>query len=115
MFSDAHDYNCECKKPDNHTCECKKPDIRDELMKMSLEDLTDFIEYSQKVMETRKRELYDKARMDFIKAYLIPHISPLKMKTRAKLKLTFMSILTSILMRHNNISICAKWRKTLLI
>ena len=70
MFSDAHDYNCECKKPDNHTCECKKPDIRDELMKMSLEDLTDFIEYSQKVMETRKRELHDKARMDFIKAYL---------------------------------------------
>ena len=70
MFSDAHDYNCECKKPDNHTCECKKPDIRDELMKMSLEELTDFIEYSQKVMETRKRELYDKARMDFIKAYL---------------------------------------------
>lgn len=59
--------------PDNYTyetCECKKSDIRDELMKMSLEDLTNFIEYSQKVMETRKRELYDKARMDFIKAYL---------------------------------------------
>lgn len=56
--------------PPIHECECKKPDIRDELMKMSLEDLTDFIEYSQKVMETRKRELYDKARMDFIKAYL---------------------------------------------
>ena len=53
-----------------HECECKKLDIRDELMKMSLEDLTDFIEYSQKVMETRKRELYDKARMEFIKAYL---------------------------------------------
>ena len=53
-----------------HECECKKPDIRDELMKMSLEELTDFIEYSQKVMETRKRELYDKARMEFIKAYL---------------------------------------------
>lgn len=56
--------------PPIHECECKKLDIRDELMKMSLEDLTDFIEYSQKVMETRKRELYDKARMDFIKAYL---------------------------------------------
>ena len=56
--------------PPIHECECKKPDIRDELMKMSLEELTDFIEYSQKVMETRKRELYDKARMDFIKAYL---------------------------------------------
>ena len=53
-----------------HECECKKPDIRDELMKMSLEELTDFIEYSQKIMETRQRELYDKARMDFIKAYL---------------------------------------------
>ena len=56
--------------PPIHECECKKPDIRDELMKRSLEDLTDFIEYSQKIMETRKRELYDKARMDFIKAYL---------------------------------------------
>jgi hypothetical protein len=56
--------------PPIHECECKKPDIRDELMKMSLEDLTDFIEYSQKIMETRKRELYDKARMEFIKAYL---------------------------------------------
>ena len=56
--------------PPIHECECKKPDIRDELMKMSLEDLTDFIEYSQKVMETKKRELYDKARMEFIKAYL---------------------------------------------
>lgn len=56
--------------PPIHECECKKPDIRDELMKMSLEELTDFIEYSQKVMETRKRELYDKARMEFIKAYL---------------------------------------------
>lgn len=56
--------------PPIHECECKKPDIRDELMKMSLEELTDFIEYSQKIMETRKRELYDKARMDFIKAYL---------------------------------------------
>lgn len=56
--------------PTGHECECKKLDIRDELMKMSLEELTDFIEYSQKVMETRKRELYDKARMDFIKAYL---------------------------------------------
>lgn len=55
--------------PPIHECECKKPDIRDELMKMSLEELTDFIEYSQKVMETRKREL-DKARMEFIKAYL---------------------------------------------
>lgn len=55
--------------PPIHECECKKLDIRDELMKMSLEDLTDFIEYSQKVMETRKRELYDKARMEFIKAY----------------------------------------------
>lgn len=54
---------------DNRSCECKKPDIRNELMKMSLEDLTDFIEYSQKIMETRKRELYDKARMEFIKAY----------------------------------------------
>lgn len=54
----------------DHQCEYKKLDIRDELMKMSLEDLTDFIEYSQKIMETRKRELYDKARMDFIKAYL---------------------------------------------
>ena len=56
--------------PPIHECECKKPDIRDELMKMSLEELTDFIEYSQKIMETRKRELYDKARMDFINAYL---------------------------------------------
>ena len=56
--------------PPIHECECKKPDIRDELMKMSLEELTDFIEYSQKVMETRKRELCDNARMDFIKAYL---------------------------------------------
>lgn len=56
--------------PPIHECECKKLDIRDELMKMSLEDLTDFIEYSQKIMETRKRELYDKARMEFIKAYL---------------------------------------------
>ena len=56
--------------PPIHECECKKPDIRDELMKMSLEELTDFIEYSQKIMETRQRELYDKARMDFIKAYL---------------------------------------------
>lgn len=56
--------------PPIHECECKKPDIRDELMKMSLEELIDFIEYSQKVMETRKRELYDKARMEFIKAYL---------------------------------------------
>ena len=55
--------------PPIHECECKKPDIRDELMKMSLEELTDFIEYSQKVMETRKREL-DKARIDFIEAYL---------------------------------------------
>ena len=55
--------------PPIHECECKKLDIRDELMKMSLEDLVDFIEYSQKVMETRKRELYDKARMEFIKAY----------------------------------------------
>ena len=55
--------------PPIHECECKKPDIRDELMKMSLEELTDFIEYSQKVMETRKREL-DKARMEFIEAYL---------------------------------------------
>ena len=53
-----------------HECECKKLDIRDELMKMSLEELTDFIKYSQKVMETRKCELYDKARMEFIKAYL---------------------------------------------
>lgn len=52
------------------TCECKKLDIRDELMKMSLEDLNNFIAYFQKVMETRKRELYDKARMEFIKAYL---------------------------------------------
>lgn len=56
--------------PPIYECECKKLDIRDELMKMSLEELTDFIEYSQKIMETRKRELYDKARMDFIKAYL---------------------------------------------
>ena len=56
--------------PPIHECECKKPDIRDELMKMSLEELTDFIEYSQKIMETRKRELYDKARMEFIEAYL---------------------------------------------
>ena len=56
--------------PTGHECNCKKLDIRDELMKMSLEDLTDFIEYSQKVMETRKRELYDQARMEFIKAYL---------------------------------------------
>lgn len=55
--------------PPIHECECKKLDIRDELMKMSLEDLTDFIEYSQKIMETRKCELYDKARMDFINAY----------------------------------------------
>ena len=55
---------------DNRSCECKKPDIREELMKMSLEDLTDFVEFSQKIMETRKRELYDKARMEFIKAYL---------------------------------------------
>lgn len=55
--------------PTGHECNCKKLDIRDELMKMSLEDLVDFIEYSQKVMETRKRELYDKARMEFIKAY----------------------------------------------
>ena len=54
----------------DHICECKKPDIREELMKMSLEDLTDFVEFSQKIMETRKRELYDKARMEFIKAYL---------------------------------------------
>lgn len=54
----------------DHECECKKLDIRDELMKMSLEELTDFIEYSQRIMETRKRELYDKARMEFIKAYL---------------------------------------------
>lgn len=56
--------------PPIHECECKKLDIRDELMKMSLEDLTDFVEYSKKIMETKKRELYDKARMDFIKAYL---------------------------------------------
>ena len=56
--------------PHIHECECKKLDIRDELMKMSLEDLTDFVEFSQKIMETRKRELYDKARMEFIKAYL---------------------------------------------
>ena len=55
--------------PSIHECECKKVDIRDELMKMSLEDLTDFIEYSQKALETRKRELYDTARMEFIKAY----------------------------------------------
>lgn len=54
----------------DHECNCKKLSIMDELMKMSLEDLTDFIEYSQKVMEARKRELYNKARMDFIKAYL---------------------------------------------
>ena len=56
--------------PPIHECECNKPDIRDELMKMSLEELTDFIEYSQKVMETRKHELCDNARMDFINAYL---------------------------------------------
>ena len=55
--------------PPIHECECKKPDIRDELMKMSLEELTNFVEFSQKVMETRKREL-DKARMEFIEAYL---------------------------------------------